>query len=623
MSGKFSSAEGQQLARLLARQITLLWCGGDPEAEDLRKLFAKVVYDLLRRADISTRGSSSKILQHLLRLFREAIRVKPGMEESCGDPGELAARELASWLLGFLPEYMRNLDALINSIRARQNSQNNNKPGASAQPTGPSWTDRLDPKTRQAFLNAQFPVMAAAGAWPKLEKLAEEIQKRLKLLKPFACASVVGDLETWVAQVPLQAASSYGVAIALQTAFKGARAVLGDSSGLVKSDKDIGSVVHSNLTHIVANEMTAKFLDRYLVSEQDVYFPPTKVSIRIETVAKEMEILKEYSLTVLQTSRASLDKLYIRAAGKTSSREDLVVFYRGATATALGLMGANARPELYEIKPVDSLVSAVSQVTAYSFNYLVASCFLRCTFLPRKPGGHVDNPLMLPAWPERNSLSMPLVSISELIAVATAPGGAAGAGAIATIVEKWWARRVQTAWYVAVPFMVSGLHGIIAYILIDTKKMSGLLKTVLESILAALIAALMAYLAAKKMAEDLGEAVWAFIQAYADFLIALVIGIAMVVVLVALFGTPPGWVILGAAATAVVVLLVTGGESQNTKPGQGPENEYLSVRFGAFELRGVAAKDFGNAMTSVPGIVSAMLSLEPANDDPIPVSPPI
>lgn len=621
MSGKFSSPEGQQLALLLARHTTILWCGGDPDAEDLRKLFAKAAYDLLRRADIATRGSSSKALLHLLKLFRETIRVKPGMEASCGDPAEAAARELARWLLGMLPEGMRSLDALVRSIRAQQDRRDERGSGAPSPPSsGPSWTDRLDPKTRQAFQNALFPVMAAAGAWPKLEKLAEEIQKRLKLLKPFVCAGVIGDVETWAMQVPLQAASSYGVAAALQAAFKGARAILGDSSGLVKSDKDTGTVVHSNLTRIVANEMAGRYLDRYLVAEQEVFFPPLAAPVRIEAAVKEMEILKEYSLTVLQTSRASLSKMYIRATGKASSREDLVVFFRGAGADTMGLMGADARPELYEIKPVDSLISAVSQVTAYSFNYLVASCFIRCSFLPRKPGAHVDNPLMLPAWPERNSLSMPLISISELVAVAVAPGGAAGAGAIASIVNKWWARRVQTAWYVAVPFMVSGLHGIVAYILIDTKKMSGLLQAVLESILAALITALMAYLAAKKLAEDLEGAVSAFIQAYADLIIALAISLAIVGVVVALVGTPPGWVILGAAATALVVLIVSSGEPQKTLPG--PENEYLSVHLGALELRGIAASDFANAMTSVPGIVSSMLSLEAADDGSVTVMPP-
>jgi hypothetical protein len=219
---------------------------------------------------------------------------------------------------------------------------------------------------------------------------------------------------TWLASVPLQAAQSEAVALALMAAFKGLEA---SGQGILKSRADLGTVVHDCLAKRVAAELVAT-PGILLVADNKAWVAGNPDEFNVAYVAGKLEqIDKDYSLRVLAQSRGSKAALFVRSKDTEVSREDMVVFKGTGAAALVSSLGLEGRPEVYEVKPMSRLSEAVAQVTAYAWNYLVADVIWKCAKLPSLPGASISNSVMIPADPEVKAISLPVISLETLSAV--------------------------------------------------------------------------------------------------------------------------------------------------------------------------------------------------------------
>jgi hypothetical protein len=163
-------------------------------------------------------------------------------------------------------------------------------------------------------------------------------------------------------------------------------------------------------------------------------------------------------------------------------------------------------------------------------------------------------------------------------------------------------------------FMVTGLYGVISYVVVDTQKVAQAVEAVVSAVLQVLIAALLAYLAAKKAARKFLEAIAAIlkqfafaIQQLATLILYLAIGLVLLGTLIlaakalapALAG---GAVVLGTAAAVAILVLVIAGAAQ--APSKTPTGGRRSVSYNGDRraLRPAARpRDFATAVCLVAG----------------------
>jgi hypothetical protein len=586
-------AETERLNALLSQAFADVWTGLDPDAAPVRDAVRTMLSQIIRRAHDVTRGESSKQYARLLAQFVAAQTPagQPANEPDVGavPPEQQAARRLAQALLAALPPSVRTLDALLAELAARTQTQT----AAPAPPAPPSPDAESaaepaaapDAVTARDLADVLLTPAQLAAAWPSQDKLRKLLRRRLNALKKISCLSAGADIATWVTYVPARAATSFGVAAALQAAFKAL-----NFTGLTASNLNLGNAVHDRMEQNAAVALSV-LTDRYLVAEEHVY-PPLGGGIARDLFGWADYIRntqKEFSLNVLLQSRGGRGA--IRGRGRSTSREDLVVFYRSDIARLLPPF-VSGRPEVYEVKAVGSAVEAVSQVTAYSFNYLVASIRTQCLVMPAIPMATLDNAVMLPGSPEYPSIPVPTITITELAAIGTvsvAPPVAAAQ--IALIVQQFLAATMSIPPYLVVPFMVSGLYGVVPYFVIDVSKMQAALQAMLQAIIEALVAALLAYLAAKEALKKLLDQVATALHA----LLGIVLFLAICVVMAILFW--PAIVAIAAElslvlAAALILIVVQG----TTKPDSAPPQDVdarvtpLSMYAPPFVVHGVTAE---------------------------------
>jgi len=162
-------------------------------------------------------------------------------------------------------------------------------------------------------------------------------------------------------------------------------------------------------------------------------------------------------------------------------------------------------------------------------------------------------------------------------------------------------------------FMVTGLYGVISYVVVDTQKVAQAVEAVVSAVLQVLIAALLAYLAAKKAARKFLEAIAAIlkqfafaIQQLATLILYLAIGVLLGTLILAAKALAPalagGAVVLGTAAAVAILVLVIAGAAQ--APSKTPTGGRRSVSYNGDRraLRPAARpRDFATAVCLVAG----------------------
>jgi hypothetical protein len=569
MALRSSQADGA--AQMVARHFAWQWAGFEAEADQLRQVMANWIYDTLQRVDAVSEGAAGSALVRTLRaLVTDPPDAEPIFSISIS-AADLAAQRFVRVILGFLPTYLRSLDALLQWIDKQKAGAPKQKESAAA--ASPRTPTRAELDQGKAILQAMLPITGTTTRWPTVKGLGDIIDKAIKSMRSVICASALKDLMIWAAQVPLMAAASEEVAQSLYLAFK---ALDIGALGIVKSSAELGSLVHSNFETRVAEEFVLLHQDRYLIADQEAYLPPSEFPISIEALKGTLESIavKDYSVSVLLQARAGKLPFMIRAKGTETSREDLVVFTNEMVPSITTSGFFDGRPEVYELKSIDSVIGAVPQVTAYSWNYLIASIYLQCTFLPRIPNARVLNTVMIPASPEARTISLPVITVTELakLASGSAPQTAAEIVKFVTLLVQ---KSVRVAWYLAVPFMVTGLYGVIPYFVIDLKKLKAVASALAATVATALAAALAAYLKAKRKATE-------FWEPLPDVVKALIVIAAVVVLAIIIILSLPGDVVLvpaaGAAAAAIILIVLFAKQAGGDQgPGSGPPEGTIQV----------------------------------------------
>jgi len=612
-----ATADQSALTKLIATAVAAEWTGPDPDADDLRTALADAVTKIVARADQVTRGGTSSAYAAVLDAYRKQSPAGPPPVASPSSgpisPDEAAARRMVQALLHMIPEPARSLPALVTDMQVQPSPPPPPSGPAPASSPGPPTADQSgqgqgasssdkdteDKEKERAWLDIPVNPTALATAWPSPPRLSKLIKDTLAKLRKLSCATALVDLETWLTYVPPRAATSYAVAGAIQTAFAGV-----DVTGITSSSLSLGNAVHDRIEANAARSLAPLF-DRYLVAENSIY-PPGNAGIPgpLEVWADNARnVSKEFSLTALQNSRGQAG--LIRSRRATTSREDLVVFYRSDVCSLPGPL-AVGRPEVYEVKAVGSLLDAVPQVTAYSINYLWASAYLRCGKMLTVPGARMDNTLMLPASPEFPSIPIPCLCVSDLPgAVTAAASPTMTAAQIAAMVQQFLNAALSVPPYLAVPFMVSGLYGVIPYFVIDMGQLVKAIQAALQAIIEALIAALLAYLAAKKLLEKLADVGEALAKALAAVVVVILCVVAMFLlapIIAAALGISLATV--GVVAAAALILIVVGAASGlGGGPGGGPGGARspdpnridpgtspLTLHLPPFEVEGITAR---------------------------------
>ena len=478
---------------MLGKSMAIIWVGSDPSAKSLTDVCTNIFTSIISRVDLITNGAGSKCW---MLLYNENLKKFPGadaIKTGIISKEEWAIRQIAVILFQFIPPEYQSLENLLSKFKAYQTAEKNTTSNAESTPGGAPENNAELSKFNDLFI----PSNKLAAVWPNRDTLAKRIMEGIEKLRKLSCLGSVTDLIAWSENVPLRTACNYAVAEAIQVAFQGL-----NLTGITKSNMTLGNQVHKKIA-TAAGRALALRQDVYLVADNDVYSPGRAFSPRnIQFQADDDALRKEYSLKVLIQARNKLDNV-IRSRNSATSREDLVVFfnnnYLGLSSIIPGILDV-ARPELYEVKAIDSLFDAVSQVTSYSWNYLVASIQYQCEILPAMPLSRLDNPLMLFASPESHTIAIPTLTLTDL-AVINSFGPLQlplMAQKLAELVQLFLSQSFSSPPFLAVPFMISGLYGIIPYFVIDLGKLAKTVQDVLTAILNALIAAMIAYMAAKK-----------------------------------------------------------------------------------------------------------------------------
>jgi hypothetical protein len=367
MESTFKNAEGKRLAQLLARSLAFEWCGSDQDADKLRQAVARFLYDHLLRVDVATDGKSSQVFAEIIKNLAPAGGQADPILQVETSPDECGAQRLTQVLCGMLPPQLRSLQALLKSLTATEPRRKGPSASSAGKPNVPDNLKKLASQIQALAL----PLTNVSSRWPTVKKLGEELQRRYNQLKGLKCASTIMDIDAWLRTVPLQAAKSEVVGLALQTAFKG----LGQQ-GAVNSNAQLGKKVHDSLAEAIARDLTATRRDVILVAENNAYLGPNSKAYKLDYVEGVLEqIDRDYSLSVLAQARGSKLPFMIRARGSEVSREDLVLFKGVQSVVPVGTLGLEGRPEVYEIKPLTRLTEGVSQVTAYSWNYMIGNAY--------------------------------------------------------------------------------------------------------------------------------------------------------------------------------------------------------------------------------------------------------
>jgi hypothetical protein len=568
----FASSEGQSAAKLVARHFAWQWVGLDPDADQMRQAVANWIYDTVQRIDMASSGAGGNTLVRILRahVTDPTTQTFISVDQTRDD---LAAERLVRTLLSFLPSYLRSLDALLKWL-PQQNPRRQKPESAASAPKNPTQTGDQAQKA-QVILASMLPTFGVSSRWPSLKRLGQDLDKALRALRKSTCAGSLSDLAVWLAQVPLMASASEIVALAVLNAFQQLDSA---NLGIVKSNIRVGNLVHDHLAAIVGANFVLTHPDRYIVADNQGYRPPNPAPVSIDSIWAEREMQKDYSVRVLLQSRAGKLKLMKRAVSTGTSREDLVVFTNDSVPTVSSNGLFDGRPEVYEIKALDSIVSAVPQVTAYSWNYLVASIYIQCTLLPDRPFARVVNTVMIPASPDNHTISIPVISVTEFKNITLAKSPVQTAEEIAQLVQSIVRDSVDLGPYVAVPFMVSGLYGVVPYFVIDVNQAKKVADAVVTFVVEALIAALLAYLAAKKLLKDLWDSIPDAIKAFAGAVIVLALGIAVILAL-------PEEVIVVAVAAVLMAFFSGQGSNQQT-----PDTSPTQIPNGTIYLGPLAAQ---------------------------------
>jgi hypothetical protein len=588
-----ASRERDKVRSLVCDGIAIEWVGPDPDAAELRRELSSGLDTLWQRADWASAGGTSRLMTAVLAHF--VANQPPGPVPAGSDPAEQAARQLARLLLGFLPAEARSLGALVANLR---------RPGpgpSSAPPTAPVASgppDTEEPEKGTAGTADEFDRLLTdparlAAAWPSAKRMAELIKEILDRIKKLGCLGGMVDVATWETYVLPRMATSYAVATAVQQAFSGL-----NLTGVVSSNISLGNTVHSQVAQTSAAAL-APMIDRYLVADHNVYRLGVPSSVVRE--AERTRLLGELSLTLLASSRGESDPVgRIRGRGRQTSRDDLVVFF-GPTVSNLPGPFASGRPEVWEVKPIRDLQQAVSQVSAYSLNYLAASFWARCKGVG---GARIDNSIMLPGSPEAPAIPVPSISVTGMAAAASGPPPVTAAQ-VAQLVQQFLTTALPIGSFLAIPFMISGLYGIIPYFVLDLGKLAQLVQVVLEAIISALIQALLAYLAAKKLLEELAEAGLVVAKVLAWALLFLIVIVAAFLLAAAIIAALPEVAVL--AVVAGVLLLVFGGAAAGPSGGQGSgapgsggpgdATTLLDINLGPVSLQGVTAAQLADLVS--------------------------
>lgn len=559
MTADSQAPSADQWARLIARSFAFEWCGLDAAAGPLRTACAELVYGVLSQAAAASGGQTLVRLMTALRTgLAGAAASGPASAFLPGQvsPEEATAQAFARVLCGFLPGELRSVSALLASAMGAPKRKKPRPPGAAA----------------------------VSGRWPSVPDLGKQLEKLLEELGATVCPAAAKDIATWFARVPYQVASGVPVAAAIVAAFKALAKTPVGTSGLISSNAELGDVVHDNLAAQVGREFAVSYRDRILVAENDVYLPGSVAPISLDEASQRLRRAKDYSLTVLAQARGAVGPLYIRAKGATTSREDLAVFKFGPAGGAFAALSLDGRPEVYEVKAVGSLLQAVSQVTAYSWNYLVASATVQCGVLPGVPGATLRNSVMLPAVPGQQSIDLPVLSLYTLSNVATL-GDPTSAAAIAGLVAKIVKHVVKAPGCVAVPFMVDGLYGVVPYFVLDLKKVKELEKTI-QTIVQALAAALLALMVGLGLQNQLRPKVPDLVTALVLFCLAVIVALVVIVTL------PESLVVLAAIAAGVLIIVLAAPGTAGQPPGPGADP--MGVHLGALNVQGISADQFGS-----------------------------
>jgi hypothetical protein len=283
----------------------------------------------------------------------------------------------------------------------------------------------------------------------------------------------------------------------------------------------------------------------------------------------------------------------IRAKGTEMSREDLIVFTNDTVPSVTMSGFFDGRPELYELKSIDSVIDAVPQVTAYSWNYLIASIDLQCTFLPRIPNARIVNTVMIPASPEARSISLPVITVTELAKLAAGPPPQTVAE-IEKFVAQLVQKSVRVAWYLAVPFMVTGLYGVIPYFVIDLKKLKAVASALAATVATALATAVAAYLKAKRKATEFWDPLPDVVKAF--IIIAAIVVLAVIVIL----SLPEDVILLPAAgaAAAAIILIILFAKQAGGNQGSGSAPPEGTIQLGPLAATQCSPKQFAAWMAT-------------------------
>ncbi len=577
MTADSQAPSADQWARLIARSFAFEWCGFDAAAGPLRTVCADLVYGVLSQAAAASGGQTLVRLMAALRTGlagAASSAAAPAFLPGQVSPEEATAQAFARVVCGFLPGELRSVSALLASASGAPKRKKSSPPGAAT----------------------------VSGRWPSVPDLGKQLEKLLEELRATVCGAAVKDIATWFTRVPYQAASSAAVAAAITAAFQALAKTPAGTSGLIGSNKELGNAVHHNLADQVGPQFAGSYADRILVAENEVYLPGSVAPITLDEASQRLGRAKDYSLTTLAQARRAIGPLYIRAKGSSTSRDDLAVFKFGPASGTFAALSLDGRPEVYEVKAVGSLPEAVSQVTAYSWNYLVASATLQCSVLPGIPGATLRNSVMLPAVPGQQSIDLPVLSLHTLSNLATL-GDPASAAAIAGLVAKIVKNVVRVPGCVAVPFMVDGLYGVVPYFVIDLKKVKQLEKTI-ETIVQALAAALLALMVGLGLQGALRPKVPELVTALVLFCLAVIVALVVIVTL------PESLIVLAAIAAGVLIVVLAAPGTAGPPPG--PGHGQLGVHLGALNVQGISADQFGSWLGAAGQLFADIATYGPA-----------
>lgn len=584
MSG---STQASALLSLIAHSLALEWAGPAEAAKPLREALAGIFLGTLERVNALTRGMATKVFakllgEHLTQAPSD-VKVPGGLTRE-----QWAGRRVAQTLLAGFPAEVQSLDKFMAALRdgdtARPPPEPQEQKPAAAGALTPDWADLL------------MPPAALAAAWPNPDKLSKHFAKYLKALLNKTKGDVAADVLSWSTQVPLQAGASYAVASAIQQAFRAT-----DMLGVTNSNMRLGNEVHARLERVAAMALASR-LDCRLVAENRVYPLGTGTPANLFTQAElDASVRREFSLQTLLNARGNTSGTMVRRTGATTSREDLVVFFDNKLSFRTSLL-ASGRPELYEVKSIGDLIDGVSQVNAYSWNYLVSSVNLRIKHMPKIGSARLDNSLMIPASPELHTLPIPSITVTMV-------GAAAGSSAvspvltaqiIAQLVSDFSNTALSLPPNVVVPFMASGLYGLIPYFVINMDKVKNGVQEALKAILELLLAALAAYLAAKKLMENLQQELEPLLHRALELFVLLhLVGLAIVLFVVAAFEAAAVLAIVAAAALLILVFAPSTDEGSQ-KPGKRTDkNALITIRTSALELHRLSPARFASIASRV------------------------